>query len=225
VPQYFLYAVKSTAMSEAIESSDFPERWRVTVSRLGQEETPVVQIDNFVAEPDRLVEDARRANFQAVAPYYPGVRAVVREPYIARVKQGLALLVAGVFGYGRGFECLYSIVTRPGNQLVPLQRMPHFDGVNDRKLAVLHYPCQPDAGGTAFYRHRSTGYETVTDARFPGYKKFLEADVARMGVPAPDYPRGSNAMFEQIARFEAARFADMRRKSRATNTIGIPLPG
>ena len=194
-------------MNEATQKPDLPERWRVSAEMIGREKMPVVQIDNFVAEPDRLVADARTADFQAIAPYYPGVRAAVRAPYFADISQGLTLILAGIFGYQRGFkleECVYSLVTRPADELAPMQSMPHFDGVNDRKLALLHYMCETNAGGTAFYRHRSTGYEVVTDARFPGYKKALEADVARVGMPKKDYPRGSSDLFEQTARYAAA---------------------
>jgi Family of unknown function (DUF6445) len=69
---------------------------------------------------------------------------------------------------------------------------------------VLHYLCQPGDGGTAFYRHRTTGFETISASRLPDYSEFLEAEIARCGAPQADYPRGDTPLFEQTYRVTAA---------------------
>lgn len=50
--------------------------------------------------------------------------------------------------------------------LAPIQRLPHVDGLEPDRLAILVYLSGAETGGTAFYRQRATGYETVDAARF-----------------------------------------------------------
>ena len=54
-----------------------------------------------------------------------------------------------------------SLVTTPPEKLTYLQRIPHIDSVASKELAFIHYLFKADLGGTAFYRHRKTGFEYV----------------------------------------------------------------
>jgi hypothetical protein len=69
-------------------------------------------------------------------------------------------------------------------------------------LAIVHYLSHEDFGGTAFYRHRSTGFETVDSSRHARYLEMLGADFAAHGEPLPAYIQGDTPIFEQIARYE-----------------------
>ncbi len=83
----------------------------------------------------------------------------------------------------------FSIVTTPPQRLLPIQCFPHVDGTNPRQIGMMLYlNGTPDHGGTAFYRHRSTGLEALTDTDWPGYRAALEGEIARTGLPRPAYP-------------------------------------
>jgi hypothetical protein len=94
------------------------------------------------------------------------------------------------------------VTTRPAD-LTPIQRLPHFDGLEGERIALLHYLNGQDKGGTAFYRHRGTGFETITAERHAAYDAALHREVAQHGLPAPAYISGDTALYERIARFEA----------------------
>lgn len=81
----------------------------------------------------------------------------------------LSEVLVKIFGLSKGVsvqECFLSLTTTLPEQLVPLQRFPHVDGGDDGKIAILHYLCGVKQGGTAFYRHKSTGFETIANAKF-----------------------------------------------------------
>ena len=199
--------------------------WKVDVQEIGPEKEPLLIIENFAPQPEAWVKFAGLQNFEKLAPYYPGVRAPISGDYLALHVQPLLPLLADVFGYKTGaklVEVFYSIVTTPAANLAPLQRMPHFDGGGDEKLALLHYLCPASMGGTAFYRHKSTGYQTVPDARYPAYKASLEEDVAEHGMPAPAYFNKSNDVFERIGDCEAA--FNRAVIYRGTNLHAIDIP-
>ena len=111
----------------------------------------------------------------------------------------------------------YSIVTTRPAELTPIQRLPHFDGLEPERIALLHYLSGAEQGGTAFYRHRSTGYETITADRHAAYDAALHRDVARHGLPVPAYISGDTPIYERIARFAARAEprADLSRSSAA----------
>jgi hypothetical protein len=96
----------------------------------------------------------------------------------------------------------FSIVTTPAEALTLRQRMPHIDSTHPGNLALLLYLSGSDQGGTGFYRHRSTGFETITEDRFDAYEAALDGEVARFGAPQ-GYAGGDSAIFERVADYEA----------------------
>ena len=144
----------------------------------GNEREPVVVIDGFSADPDGLLAQARAATYGPGGRHYPGDRAPAPASYLQARGALLSEVITGVFGMVAGadlIECNFSVVTTPPEALTPIQRLPHFDGTAPNRLALLHYLCPPEAGGTSFYRHRATGFETITDARLSAY----DADLRR----------------------------------------------
>jgi len=113
-------------------------------------------------------------------------------PLMDVVAEGFAL--AGPPGF---FECYFSLVTTHPGALAPIQRLPHFDGLEPERIAVLLYLDHSERGGTAFYRQLATGFESVTAARFDAYRSALDAGVARHGLPPPSYVSGNTPLFEQ----------------------------
>jgi hypothetical protein len=91
-------------------------------------------------------------------------------------------------------------VTTPARALQPIQCLPHFDELEPDRLAFLLYLDRAERGGTAFYRQRGTGFETVNAARFVDFQASLERGIAQHGLPPSDYIRGDTALYEQIGK-------------------------
>lgn len=174
--------------------------WQVSIERHGAEAQPVVVIDGF-ADAARFRDDAAFLSFAPIGPHYPGVRALVAPPLLRPLLAKLEPLVADIFG-GRGLDVVdafYSIVTTPPSALTPIQRLPHFDEVSPRRLALLHYLSPDESSGTAFYRHRSTGFESIDAARLPAYRAALDTNLATHGLPDAAYIAGDTPLFERVA--------------------------
>jgi len=90
-------------------------------------------------------------------------------------------------------------VTTPTGQLAPLQRIPHIDSVDSNGLASVHYLFKRDHGGTAFYRHRSTGFEYVDASRQLEYLGHVEVEKAGPNSAPAAYIVGDTPLYEQIA--------------------------
>ncbi|MFN4226279.1 MAG: DUF6445 family protein [Hyphomonas sp.] len=177
------------------------------IGRIGHEREPIVIIDAFSSGPAALVEQAAGKRFAPLGPHYPGVRAPADANYLGERMGLLQDVLTNVFGLHRGaslIECNYSLVTARPETLRPVQRLPHFDSTDSGRIAVLHYLCAGVHGGTAFYRHRASGFETVSPSRLDDYSRLIEAEVAAHGLPAADYLRGDTLQFEQTYRVEAA---------------------
>lgn len=175
--------------------------WSPQVLRHGAEGEPVVVIDGFAPDPARFVDDAAFLSFGRMGEHYPGVRAPIAPAMLRAGLDALAPVAREVFGAAsiETADAFYSLVTTPPSELAPIQRLRHFDGVEPDRLALLLYLSRDERSGTAFYRHRSTGFETVDAARLPFYRAALEADLRREGLPAPAYLAGNTPVFERIA--------------------------
>jgi len=178
----------------------------IRIEHIGAERQAVIVIDDFVAAPEALRAAAEALRYQPMGRHYPGLRAEVAaadvDAYLAPIQD----LIAETFGFkgpSRVVSAGYSIVTTSPADLTPIQRLPHFDGLEGERVALLHYLNGQEQGGTAFYRHRSTGFETITAERHAAYDAALHREVAQHGLPAPAYISGDTALYEQIARFEA----------------------
>ena len=177
---------------------------QISIERIGREGIPVVIIDDFVPRPDLLSDDAAMLSFAPMGVHYPGVRAAVAPALVRRFVDPLAPLIAEVFGVRdfRVVDALYSLVTTAPEALTPIQRLPHFDGVEPERLALLHFLGGAQGSGTAFYRHSATGFETVTAARLPDYERTLGNEVREHGVPDAAFIAGDTDVFEEIGLFD-----------------------
>lgn len=179
----------------------------VDIQRLGAEDEPVILLDDFSPQAGTLLEAARQASYAPAGHHYPGVRAPAPAGYLQERGALLSRLIGEVFGLTAGadlIESSYSMVTTPPARLTPIQRLPHFDGTDPKRLALLHYLCGPEAGGTSFYRHRATGFETITEARLPAYDAALRREVGEDGLPPAAYFAGSTPRFERVGGVAAA---------------------
>jgi len=177
-----------------------------TIGRIGHEREPIVIIDGFSSDPQGLVEAAAAQTYDTRGPHYPGIRAPAPPRYLGERMDLIQQALSTAFGLNNGadlVECNYSLVTTPPDELAPLQRLPHFDAPEPDYFAVLHYLCGPEHGGTAFYRHRTSGFETVSPSRMEDYSELLERELERRPA-APGYLFGDTPLFEQTYRVEAA---------------------
>ncbi len=196
----------------------------IVVNRIGAEAEPLVVIDDFAADPQALVDRAAADSFSPRGVHYPGIRAPVQPAYLAERLDVLEPVLRDVFGLGRGAELAesaFSLVTTPPDDLTPIQRLPHFDTTDGKRLALLHYLCGPEQGGTAFYRHRSTGFETISAERRVAYQYALEDDVETHGLPE-GYMNASGPIFEQTANVEARFNRMVIYRSRTLHSGQIP---
>jgi hypothetical protein len=177
--------------------------------QLGQERTPVLVIDNLLVDTAWLCQQAKQAAFSDQADnYYPGIRAATPVLYQAVIRQALFPLLHNVFAPKatelRMLMSAYSIATTKTAELRPIQMLPHFDTVEPMQLAMVHYLCGKEQGGTSFYRHNETGFERITAVRLPGYAQGLkqQAKAARLHEK-PGYMNGSTPLFERMEQVEA----------------------
>ncbi|THD78220.1 MAG: hypothetical protein E7812_11610 [Phenylobacterium sp.] len=180
-----------------------PER---QIFRHGAEQEPVIVIDDYARDPEQLIEEAAALDYGRGANAFPGVRAPVPPNLMGSIRDSLAGLIRETFGIEdelNRIESYYSLITTPPGALDLLQRLPHFDGVGPQRVAILHHLSRAERGGTAFYRHRSTGFETITEDRLPTYNRVVNAELASLGLPEAGYIGGDTAIYEQIASYEA----------------------
>ena len=195
-------------MAYAVAMTQAPpdQRMRSTSGTIGAEQEPILLVDNMLSNPEALLRSADDATFAPAftpAGGYPGLRAAVPRAYTDAMIRTLMGPIQETFGLGpvqaSKVECTFSIVTLPPDRLAPPQRAPHVDSTDRHQFAILHYLSKPDFGGTAFYRHRATGFETITSDR---KDRFLAAR-AEEGW-APGYVADGEPWFEQTVEVDAA---------------------
>lgn len=180
-------------------------RPEIVARRIGAEGQPIAIVDGFHPDPDALRAAAAMAAFEAGRHHYPGIRAALPPDYFTQVRPALIPVLREVFRHAAGVELLdasFSIVTTSPAELAMAQRLPHVDAVQPGRIALVHYLAPEGGEGTAFFRHRATGFETIDAARSPGYLAQLNAQLGT-NPPPPAYPLGDTALFERIAHVEA----------------------
>jgi hypothetical protein len=198
---------------------------RIERLTLGAEKAPLLVIDNVVGDPERLVRKAMTRQFQPRGANYPGIRTEAPLGYQQLFRDRLKEVLFDAFGLtGKSLVfpmCHYSLVTTSSTQLAPLQRIPHADSVDTRGLATVHYLFKSNLGGTAFYRHRATGFEYIDATRMSVYSSHIEHLLREpQSIPA-GYINGDTDLFEQIANVPSAfnRMLVYRRNSLHSGSI------
>ncbi|HWT13521.1 MAG TPA: DUF6445 family protein [Allosphingosinicella sp.] len=207
-------------------------RCEASLERIGLEQEPVLVLDGMMSDPSELIEYAARE--VAFAPAwgpeggYPGIRAPAPLNYVGAVVRALNPMIERAFGLAGvrlvRAECNFSLVTLPPDRLAPLQTIPHADTVDPLQFAVLHYLCDARFGGTAFYRHKATGFETLTPERQPAFNEVRDEELREAAAPA--YIVGDTPHYAQTASFEAAmgRIIVYRSRTLHSGQIGPGAP-
>jgi hypothetical protein len=220
---------------------DLHRNIRIQKLAIGVERAPLLVIDDVVANADELVEDAASTVFAEPAGFYPGIRAWAPPAYqqliLAKLRDALLECLGVPNGITSGITsgllrfsmCHYSLVTTPPEKLAAPQRIPHVDSLAKNALASIHYLFKASLGGTAFYRHRKTGFETIDESRNEPYFRSLRDENLGPATLGPGYINGDTDLFEQIAKQDGAfnRMLVYRRNSLHSGCIGsdfVPDP-
>lgn len=183
-------------------------RPEIVARRIGNERQPIVIVDGFHPDPDRLQAAAETTPFEPAHRHYPGIRAPLPTDYFALVGPVLATVVHEVFCHAGGIDLIdasFSIVTTPPAALTIEQRLPHIDAVEPGRIALVHYLAREDGDGTAFFRHRTTGFETIDGTHSADYLARLNTELREGGMPPHAYVHDSTPLFERIAEIGARR--------------------
>ena len=193
------------------------ENASVDIVYVGNEVIPVIVIDNFCDDYDALIQFAVNgadsgsgSGFSAdVRDFYPGMRKPLPESYTQNICQHYLSLIKRVFQleHASGAEAILSalsIAVTPPGKLRPIQTLPHFDSPQPNQLAIVHYLCDKRHGGTSFYRHRETGFETINSQRLARYGALLKQQAIDSQLHKNlSYIDGDNPLFERVYRVEA----------------------
>lgn len=181
-------------------------RTEIDLRAIGAEAQPLVVIDGFAPDPDALRAAAIATRFGPAGHHYPGLRAPLPPNYMDEAMPLIASALEAGFGHRGTVELIdasFSIVTTPPAALTVPQRLPHCDAFAAEWIALIHYLSPEGGDGTAFYRHRSTGFETIDSARAPPYFERLESELRDTGGPPKGYIADDTPLFARTALAEA----------------------
>ncbi|WP_288132507.1 DUF6445 family protein [Microbulbifer sp.] len=184
------------------------EKVQRKIEHIGNDKTPILTLDSF----DMFTAPLRNAAYQAtfapdVKTYYPGVRAPIPKEAVVAVLRGLFRQLYPVFDIPRHLrlkprDANFSLITRAPSALGDLQRIPHFDTSNPYFFALLLYLNPGPHGGTGFFRHKSTGYERVSEERAETYFSVADQFLQQQGGPSAGYVKESRDDYELFHEIE-----------------------
>lgn len=179
------------------------EELSVQTSIVGIEEEKVLIIDNFLKNPDELVDLAVSQTFTPYNTQYPGIKSPAPAEYTRELLGRLVPIIANHYDlpprqHLECSNCSFSLVTLPENDLNLIQRAPHRDSSYPFQFAVLLYLCDAEHGGTSFYRHNLTQFETISTAKSAIYDHVCANDVAQNGEPEARYQQESDRRYDKI---------------------------
>ncbi len=176
---------------------------RVQLRHVGEERQPLLIVDDVLADPDAMIAAARAADFYT-PPHtnYPGLNAPLPEAYYRTVVAALRGPIEAAFGlpadaYLKYFG-FFALATTGIAEAEPIQKIPHHDGPDPARLAMVHYLCRGEHGGTGFFRHKATGFESVDQARQDTYVAVAKAQLAAAGVGRAAFAGPDTADYDLI---------------------------
>ncbi|MBO9706817.1 MAG: hypothetical protein J7521_01280 [Caulobacter sp.] len=155
---------------------------RVRLRHVGRERQPLLVVDDMLDDADAMIEAARAARFY-VPPHtnYPGLNANLPEAYYRTVLATLRGALEAAFGLpasaGLNFFGYFGLAATGADEAAPVQKIPHHDGPEPGRLAMVHYLGRGAFGGTGFFRHKATGFESVDGDRQGSYVACAQAEL------------------------------------------------
>lgn len=183
---------------------------RIEQRIIGEERNPILVVDGLLASARSAVDFAVAEVRYVPGPemtYYPGTRGRGSDDYVSTFLHVLEEPMRETFGLGRNvrlnFDNMFSVTTTPASALKPLQKVAHVDNVGKRGLAGVHFLFDRPLGGTGFFRHKATGWETLDDERAERYDRLVAHELEQSGAPG-GYLFGDTEYFERIFNVEPA---------------------
>jgi hypothetical protein len=198
---------------------------QVRIDKVGDQGAPVIVVDDVWPDARALFETAaQRTNYARTSIYYPGLRSAAPREYAEGIVASLRDVMRDVFAVSdiTITDSTFSLVTMPPRDLVPFQRVPHYDSADPSRFALLHYLC--NAGGTSFYRHRSSRTEIIDAGNEEKYISTVNAEVRATGMPPPSYVGGDSELFECIASYQAVFNRALIYRGSMLHSVNVP-PG
>jgi hypothetical protein len=170
----------------------------------------VVIVDNFLAEPETMVEYAalQRAEFlDSPGNYYPGPELPLTGRFVSSVQEAFLLHARAPLKARRvlGLACRLSLATRRPEQLLPGQRMPHRDSYDLEPLegvgAMVLYLFQDERlGGTSFFKPKLPPAEI--NALLRELRRMEQAGESPVLTKPPTFAIASDDHFEKVLTVE-----------------------
>ena len=192
---------------------DFSLNSQATLTKhfIGNEKVPLLIIDNFANSATDSIEFAGDgSSFQADGKnFYPGKRKLMPKEYGEQICRQYLSYFHSFFGCSATSSAktvisALAVADTPVQQLRPMQMLPHIDTPQSNQFAVVHYLCSKGHGGTSFYQHKETGYQTITQDRLFHYANQVKKEaMANQIHKTPRYMNGSDKLFEQLYSVEA----------------------
>lgn len=182
----------------------FNHNAQVELLRIGRRGIEVSVIDNVLRDPNGVAALGFSHSYaEDPGNLYPGLRAAMPESFSTSFRAWLTPILQrnGVLGSNQVIArdaSFFSVVTTASQDLLPIQCIPHYDSTDPNLFAAVIYLCGPRFSGTAFYRHRRTGYEEITEQNVANYQLALNTDMRLHGAPPKDYINGDSPLFETV---------------------------
>lgn len=165
-----------------------------------------VIVDNFLAEPETMVEYAvfQREQFRDTANnYFPGPELPLTGRFVSSVQEAYLLYARSAQKARRVLDttCRLSLVTRRPDQLLPGQRMPHRDsydltGMAGAAAMVLYLFKDERLGGTSFFKPKVAPQEIA--AMVGEMKRMEQAGESPLLTAPPTYAISSDDYFQKV---------------------------
>ena len=169
-----------------------------------------VIVDNFLAEPETMVEYAalQRGQFVDSADnYYPGPELPLTGRFLSSVQEAFLLHARTPLKARRvlGITSRLSLVTRRPEQLLPGQRIPHRDSYDLDEMEgvgamVLYLFKDERLGGTSFFKPKVTSQEI--NAMLRELKRMQLAGEAPVLAAPPTFAIASDDHFQKMLTVE-----------------------
>ncbi|WP_448556786.1 DUF6445 family protein [Thalassotalea montiporae] len=167
---------------EAATELNISPNFTVGVKPIGFEKTPVLIIDDYLANINELRQQASKQDYgEDKQSFYPGIRSpIATETVIGLVQPVLSgfykVLKVPDSHKAVAHPSYFSLITKKPEQLSAMQTIPHFDTSRPYYFAALLYLNEATHGGTGFFRHRATNYERIIDSKVDSYLTSVQTE-------------------------------------------------
>jgi hypothetical protein len=180
----------------------------VRLQHIGAERQPLMIVDHVLEDPQAMIDAASAVAFYVPQhTNYPGINAPLPQSYYLTVVTALRGPIEAAFGLSRAAYLSYfgffALATMSARDAQAIQKIPHRDSPDPNRLAMVHYLCRGPFGGTGFFRHKTTGFESVAADRQPIYEAAARSELAEEATPHLCYAGKQTRNYELIGQSDA----------------------